>query len=192
MKTEDKKEFFTIMFGLAENFGGQVSKEGLKFRFEAMSDFTISEVSAAATFIINNREKDYPPVPTVKEFRDAIESLNGPKVSPKAKAQLQVDEVITFLKHRGAYATPNFKDPITARLMSSRWPYASWATTVTIDELETWWPKKFIDAYLAYDELGEVEAIALPPVNNVVKLVDLSKQVAKNLKRKGNQDGRNQ
>ena len=40
MNTEDKKLFATMMYGVAENFGGQLTKDGLRLRFNALAEFT--------------------------------------------------------------------------------------------------------------------------------------------------------
>lgn len=44
---------------------------------------------------------------------------------------------------------PEFDDPITRHLMSTRWRYCSWAASVVEDDLK-WWFRDFVRAYQAH------------------------------------------
>ncbi len=158
MDEQDKKQFAAIMYGVADNFGGQISKDGLRLRFEALSNLDIDEVSRVATWLINNRTATFPAIPTVKEFRDALENLDGPKPSPRSRAEIQADKVLAKLKYHGRAGKADFEDPITQELMTTRWPYRAWASLVLEKEL-VWWRKEFIQAYQAYSEQSQIEAL---------------------------------
>lgn len=175
MTDNDKKQFAVIMNGVADNFGGQISKDGLRLRFRALIDLDITQVAKAATFLINNREKDYPPIPTVKEFRGAVESMTGPKISNDAKAEIQVNLVLEKLKLQGRNSPIDFKDPITKHLMSRRWFYPTWASTVKEADL-TWFRKEFKEAYLAFDEQEQAQLIAVSgnQITNLTKQIGIS------------------
>ncbi len=44
---------------------------------------------------------------------------------------------------------PEFDDPVTRHLMSTRWRYCSWAAYVVEDDLK-WWFRDFVRAYRAH------------------------------------------
>ena len=71
----DKKTleaFSKIMWGVAEEFGGKISENGMQTKFEALKEFSIQEIQDAGMWILQNRDEKFPPVPTVKEFIDAM------------------------------------------------------------------------------------------------------------------------
>jgi len=177
MVESDRKKFVEIMYGVADNFGGQISREGYLIRFQAMQDLTIDQVSLAATNLINNRSKTFPAVPTVKEFRGALQSASAPTVSMQTMAEIQAGEVLAMLRKGGRNASGSFRDPTTAHLMSRRWPYKSWAAQVMEKDL-TWWKKDFIAAYIANAEVEHAHIIALPGSNPATKrLEDFAKKI---------------
>lgn len=184
---EIREKFAAVMWGVAEDFGGRLSNEGLKMRFQALQEYSIDEISRAGTWLLKNREKTFPAVPTTKEFIDAIETKGVPQISAKSRAEIQADEVITMLKMRGRSASGSFDDSITQHLMSRRWPYHKWAATVIEDEIK-WWKKEFVEAYLAYTERAELEQKALANNQAAVDLADLLDMADKTTKRIGERD----
>lgn len=161
MDKNDKERFSEIMLGLAENFGGSVSPEGMRSRFAAMAEYSVEQVARAGAWLIKNREQTFPPMPTVKEVIDTIQAQESPRITGQSRAQVQVDVVLDKLRHQGRNAPVDFQDPITFGLMTARWPYNSWAATVTEAQL-TWWRKEFVQAYQAHTEQKRAEQIALP------------------------------
>ena len=154
---EDLAMFMKVMEGLAEEFGGTLSKDNIKMRFNVLCGYSIDQIKDAASTIMQSREVTFPAVPTTKEIKDAIESRIKPKVSIGNMAIIQADIVLEKLKFYGRNAAIDFKDPITFHLMTRQWPYGSWAATVMSSEL-TWWKKEFIQAYEAYGEVEHEEA----------------------------------
>lgn len=145
---EERQRFATVMWGLAEDFGGKISTEGLKIRFMALEEYTIEQITQAATWLLKHREKTFPAVPTTKEIIDVIQN-NGAKIDYKATAEIQVDIVLEKLKFEGRGGKIDFEDPITRQLMTVRWPYHTWAASVMEKDL-VWFRKEFIEAYKAY------------------------------------------
>ena len=96
MDDKDKNQFLVIISGLAEEFGGKASKDNLKLRFEALKDYSLEDISKAGTWILKNREKTFPAIPTTKEIIDAVEKIRG-KIEPTTKAQLQLDIIMKYL-----------------------------------------------------------------------------------------------
>jgi len=162
---EIRQKFATVMWGVAEDFGGKLSKDGLRMRFQALQEYSIEEITQAGTWLLKNREKAFPAVPTTKEFIDVIESKGVPQISAKSRAELQADEVIATLMSKGRKASGGFEDPITSHLMSRRWPYHKWAPTVLEDEVK-WWKKDFVEAYMAHAERNEADQKMLDYKNN--------------------------
>lgn len=146
--TEEKQKFAAIMWGLAEECGGKISSDGLKIRFAALEDYTLEQISQAATWLVKYREATFPAVPRTKEIVDVIEN-NGQAIDYKSAAEIQVDIVLKKLKFEGSCGKCDFEDPITKQLMSVRWPYNSWAATVLEKDL-VWFRKEFVEAYQAY------------------------------------------
>lgn len=148
---QTRARFATVMYGVAEDFGGSISDNSLAVRFAALNEFSIDQVSQAGTWLLKNRDRTFPAVPTTKEFIDAIENLKGPKVSVKTLAEIQADKVLAKLRYHGRAGVADFVDPATQHLMTTRWPYKQWASFVKDDELK-WWKKDFLAAYEAYQE----------------------------------------
>lgn len=160
MDDSNKKQFATLFYGLAEEYGGTITKNGVKLKFEALKKHSIESVVRAANWIVTNRAKTYPPIPTVKEFIDAITAVENPQLSVKSKADLQLDIVLEKLKDEGSRGVNDFEDPITSKLMTTRWPYNQWASTVLLKEI-IWFKKEFIEVYKSYSENEIVEQAIL-------------------------------
>jgi len=143
----DKELFAEIMSGLAANFGDTLNPALLKMweKLFSQDKITIEQIQAAAVKILRTRK--YKSMPTYAEFLDAI---NG---TPKNNAEIQVDIVLDSLKKIGSLGEPIFMDPITNRLMHTRWPWKAWASSILTNEVK-WWRREFIEAYLSYSESG--------------------------------------
>src|SRR6056297_3909365 len=112
MKNNEKnlQSFSMVMWGVAEEFGGKISDNGMMMRFRALLDYSLPQITAAGSWLLKNREKPFPPVPTTKEFIDAIRVLEGVvEVSLQSRAQAQIDIVLTKLKRQGRNATVDFE-----------------------------------------------------------------------------------
>jgi hypothetical protein len=106
MNNSDRKEFASIMCGLADNFGAELSEPGLRMRFEALRDYTLDQVREAARRIA--MERKYTKMPTIAEL---IEYLHGGHVEDRAQAE--AGKVMEAVRRHGAYATVVFDDPVT-------------------------------------------------------------------------------
>jgi len=166
---EELKRFSAIMLGVAEDFGGKISPEGLRVKFEALREYSIDQISQAGTWLLKNREERFPAVPTTKEFIDTIKGQGGCiQISAGSRAEIQADVVIKKLRQHGRNAVVDFEDPITFQLMTGRWRYNSWAADVIDSELK-WWRKEFVEAYKAYSEAGKAENLLPPPNTGDIK-----------------------
>ena len=143
MTSEDLDRFVEIMMGLAENYpGSRLTGAGLDMRFEALKEFSIDQVTRAATKLIQTHR--YNSMPTTA---DIINAMDGHMDSDQV-AEIEAGKVLDHLHRHGTRKTPSFKNPITRYLMSGRWRYFSWASRVQETELK-WWARDFVRAYKA-------------------------------------------
>jgi len=168
MNQKDLQLFGEIMAGLAENFGAQLSKVGLRLRMKAMWGYSIEQVEAAAIELL--KTKKHSSMPTVAEF---IEAIEGSKPRVDDKAVVEANGIISHLNRFGASKYPSLDDPITARLMTTRWPYSQWASQVLESELK-WWAKEFAKAYQAEQSVNGTLQL---PGNVKGLLVQIGKEV---------------
>ena len=182
MEQNDKSRFAEIMMGIADNFGGQISREGLLLRFDSMSTMTIDQVARAGSWLVRNREEKFPAVPTVKEFFDALKTIEGNNVSVKSEAEAQVDIVLKKLRYEGRNAAVDFEHPVTFHLMTTRWRYNTWAAEVFEKDL-VWFRKEFIEAFEAATEVRQADEMKLlsgpDRHENVVMLESIAKKIGK-------------
>ncbi len=146
--------FSLVIHVLVEEFGGKISKQGVKMKFEALKEYSIEEIQAAGTWILKYRQEKFPPVPTVQEFIDVIETKLSPELSQKSKAVIQADIIIKAIKSHNPDIPVRFKDPITHDIMINQWSMRELQTT-TKEADNVWLKKKFIEAYNSYTEILE-------------------------------------
>ena len=140
----DGKKFSEIMLGLAENYPGtNLTMNGLKMRFEAMKEFTIDQVGQAATTLLKTHR--FNTMPTVGDFISTIDAGFG-NIPVEDRAEIEAGKVIDHLHKHGKEVIPEFEDPITQYLMTTRWRYCSWAAYVIESDLK-WWFRDFVRAY---------------------------------------------
>ncbi|WP_321493946.1 hypothetical protein [uncultured Desulfobacter sp.] len=180
---QDLAMFSKVMWGLAEDFGGKISEDNLKMRFKALQEFSIEQITAAGTWLLKHREKDFPAVPTTKEIIDAVNTQNNGSVSVKTKAGLEADKVLETLKEWGRDAEPLFYDKTTTYLMTHRWTFQKLDTMAVKDPGLVWWRKEFIESYL---ELAKDQAAGgnlLPALYKISskKLNELAQKSVKRL-----------
>ena len=106
MESRDRQQFARIMYGLADNFGAELSEPGLQMRFEALRGYTLGQVREAAQRIA--LERKYTKMPTIAEF---VEYLHGGHVEDRAQAE--AGKVMEAVRMHGAYVTVVFDDPVT-------------------------------------------------------------------------------
>jgi len=179
MDNSNKNKFAEIMIGLADNFGGTVTPEGMRARFNALIEYDIKQIVAAGDALIKTREKTFPAMPMVAEFINAIKAHEAPQISAKSRAEIQAGIVLENLRHYGSRCQLELEDHIAAHLMSTRWQYQQWASTVLEKDL-TWWKKEFVEAYQAYSERDNADLLALPSGKNINKLKELAMGITKN------------
>lgn len=151
----NREKFFNIMMALAGNFGAAIQPATLHAWF-AMAEndgLTYEQISTAAQQIMRTKLDGYGRMPTWAEILEAIHG-QAPRIEHKATAE--ANRIISHLHTYGATTWPDLSDPVTKRLMISRWPYKTWAASVIESELK-WWVKEFVQAYEAEQITGPVQ-----------------------------------
>lgn len=139
---EYRQEIGKILYMMAEVFRDTASDSLLDAWVAVLSSekVTVDEAQAAAVQVMKSREYNKLPPPA------AFLELVRPQVKPREIAEAQADKVLEAVRKVGPYNTPEFKDPITAELMSSRWQWGSFSSTLETDQ-KKWWRKEFTEAY---------------------------------------------
>ncbi|WP_300157092.1 DUF6475 domain-containing protein [Solidesulfovibrio sp.] len=143
MQDRDFEPFVAIMLGLADNFGAELSANGLEMRFEAMKAFSLDQVRQASMAILATRK--FQKMPTVAEF---LEHLQGGSCDDKA--EVEAGKVIRAIEQHGGYTSVAFDDPVTQAVIAQG--FGGWAKMC--EELsaaeEKWFRKDFAKMYAAY------------------------------------------
>jgi len=176
---KEKKIFSTIMKGLAGNFGGQIIKDDLSLRFTVLKKYSIKQISQAASWLLLNREKTFPAVPTTKEIIDAIDKVSG-NLETKTRAHLECDKVIKNLKYFGRACPTVFKDKATQYLMTKRWNFH--VLGMMSDDDQKWWRKDFVEAYQDINResdafIDTVKKGCVIPIDDIKKLGFKGKEI---------------
>ncbi|MBF0233055.1 MAG: hypothetical protein HQK65_08460 [Desulfamplus sp.] len=170
MTNQDLSRFTEIMMGMAENYSGaQLTKNGLKLRFEALRDYSMDQITWAAVELMKCHR--FNSMPTIGDFVAVMDQQAG-KLRIEDKAELEAGAVIEHLHRYGSSVNPMFEDKITSQLMTGVWRYSAWARQVKEDELK-WWRQEFIRAYKAH-AAGIEAGYFLPGGNALKKLAETS------------------
>ena len=170
MKDTDKQDFAKIIWLFATEAGVSIDKAQLSIKFERLKKYEINQISEAANYLLENRKKTFPAIPTIVEFIETINIQSDPlkMLSDENIAEMQSIKVLDTLRKKGADSNPKFKDSITASLMTTRWPFYSWGRNL-LEKDEKWWIKDFIRLYTSYKTTQKIS-----------KLIDL-KNTTKNI-----------
>ena len=174
MENSDFKKFTSLIYGLAEEYGGTISKAGVDLKFDALKGYSLKSVTMASNWLLRNRIEKYPPTPTIKEFIKTIDSIENPKPSCETHAQKQVDIILKYLNYYGSYCEHVFKDSTTNYLMTSRWTFQQLGL-MKQEDLK-WFRRDFVEAYtnLQKDTEAAIEysgARGTIPVDDLKKLI---------------------
>jgi len=148
----EKKRFSGIIKGLAISAGKEINDgDVLRLYYGALEEFSIEQINDAAVTVLKYWEHPRIPPPSV-----IIKAIRGSGLkSVESKAQIIASEIISHVMSKGAGVFPDlFNDKIAQYLMTRRWPYIRWASSIVESEHQ-WWIKQFVEAYVAYAEVGE-------------------------------------
>lgn len=143
MTEQDKLAFAETMATMAENFNAEISTPGMRMRFEALREYALRDVQAAAASIMRSRK--FTKMPTLAEF---VEHLSGGSITDRAS--VEAVKARQAISHHGGYASVCFDDPVTQAVIEDGlggWPQ------FCADYREPdrqWWDKEFVRLYTAF------------------------------------------
>lgn len=152
MQDNDKKDFAAVMTGLAENYGQTLTPQGIALRFEALKQFKISEIRAAALAIMAGRK--YTNMPTVADF---LEYLGGG--AAEDIAEVEAGKVIRAMSEHGAYRSVVFDNPVTQAVINDVW--GGWPKVCEMCP-DKWLRHEFVKVFAAYARQGRKQFGHLP------------------------------
>ncbi len=145
MNRQDFKMFSKLIIMESEIHGKKLSTPMIKLYFNKLSEFSLEQVEAA----LKHRYKFMP-----KPY-ELAEKIEGPAHDMRlTRAHDQADLVQHVLETHGSDSPVVFDDPITRKLMKTRWPLHIWGKQVTTAELK-WWRKDFVEAYISQKNVNE-------------------------------------
>lgn len=143
MTERDVREFAEIMAAIAENFGKEISVPGVQLRFDALREYPIGAVKAAAMAIMRSRK--YTSMPTIADF---VEHLGGGNIADRAA--VQATQVRTAIGSHGGYASVCFDDPVTQAVLEEG--FGGWPTVCGeyTEANRQWFDREFVRLYVAF------------------------------------------
>jgi len=146
----NKISFKEFMAGAGEIFDKQVTPILSKMYWKSLEPFTDEQCRKAFNLAIE-RCKFFPkPAELIELIRGSSKQIEQEKDD---KALIIANEIMEQARRYSPGHPLKLNDPIAQHLMTSRWPYHNWATTVLESELK-WWVKEFCEAYNAYSATG--------------------------------------
>jgi len=112
---------------------------------KALEGYSLEDIRVACTTHIKQSKW----FPKVSEIIDLIPKSNTPKI--ESIALIQAHNVVAKLRTNGQTNPPDWDDPITESLMTSRWNWYGFCEIQTKDV--KWFVKEFVEAYLARQDM---------------------------------------
>ncbi len=159
MDDSDKRKFLEIMNGLADIFSANLTEIGVKMRFDALKDYSIEQITEAATIVVRTRKFSSMPVPA-----DFIAAIEGDK---EDLAEIQASLVTGAISRYGSYNKPVFDDPITQEIMTNS---INWGDLCASTSKEVNFKmKEFRQLYKSYNKAASGNIINAPAeIKNLV------------------------
>ena len=148
MTQADFDRFDTLMQGVAECYGQNLSAQGIALRFKLLARFDFAEVEKAALSIMATRK--YTSMPTPADF---LEHISGG--AAEDKAEVEAGKVLAAIGKHGAYASVVFDDAVTQAVIVQA--YGGWPKLCAdcgVVESEHWFRKNFAKTWAAYSRQG--------------------------------------
>lgn len=154
----DFERFSEIMYGMADNFGSEISLPGLEMRWQILGKYSLDQIGRAAAHILKTRK--IAKMPTIAEFIEAIEG------TPDDRAESEAMKVIDNIRLIGRYSQPRFEDPVTARVVGRM----GWNNLCSLPEdQQKWFVRDFMEFYKSETRRKETAGIAAAAVDHDVK-----------------------
>lgn len=141
---KNKQTFAKYMTILAEIHTRELSKTLLDVYWVSLQPYDDNECESAFNRMVTTL-KFFPKPADMLEAINHVSTKQIPGATDRATEQVAV--VMKQVRELGYYRTPVFDDPVTKRLMTSRWSWQAMCS-MTAEE-HKWWAKEFVDAYRA-------------------------------------------
>ncbi|GAG01616.1 unnamed protein product [marine sediment metagenome] len=153
MRSEiDQTKIAEAFMALCELHEKQISPVTRKMYVESLKEFSMEQITLAISRSI--REHKWFPKPV-----ELIELIRGTEPQSGEVAELQASRIIEQVRKVGSWGSPVWEDPITQRLMNSRFSYHS--VCKMLESEMTWFVKEFKEAYRANVDIQQIEAPAV-------------------------------
>jgi len=161
---QDNKKFRVMLFSLGEKYEKEISSHFTDMVWEVLEPYSDQLCIQAFGHVFRYGRFWKDVVPDLIEFLELEE-----KIIETSAPEIEADRVIAHLNAHGGSAPLPADDPITEYLMTSRWPYQTWAAGVLTKDI-VWWRKDFIEAYKNRKRTGVPRLIeASPEVRRLVR-----------------------
>ena len=159
----DTKRFMNLLGSVSEVFNKELSPLTINLYENILSEFPIEAVEKAFGKALTTCR--FFPKPA-----DIVDHITqGKKISNENIAELEAEKVLKHLRQYGSAKSLNAENPITNRLMSTRWQYRTWASQVLEKDL-VWWKKEFIESFKSFSET-DTALLENPSSGKVVPLL---------------------
>lgn len=140
MNANDYPRFCSIVYGLAEVYGREISENGVKLWWGVLAPYNIDDVARAARDLMLTSPKM--PLPA-----DVVKRISG---DPDQKAEVEASKVLEAIKRIGPYRSVAFDDEITTAVVLRS--FGSWEETIQAAEEQTehWFIKDFVRRWKAF------------------------------------------
>lgn len=147
MNQNDFKKFSHDIVLLAEVHGKTVTAGMVGIYFKVLEEYNTEAVNMAMTVAVKTLKF----FPKPAELIEIIESKNQ-TLNIEDRALMVSTRIISHMRAYGGTKLPDLEDdPIARDLMTRRWPYLNFASSVLESELK-WWQKEFMEAYRVFSE----------------------------------------
>ncbi len=140
---KDADRFREFIAALGEIHEKKISDTMKDIFWKALEPFDDQQCKAAFTRAI--AECKWMPKPA-----ELIELMPGGAAQVEDRATVVATEILSHLQVWGSSKFPDLNgDEIAMHLMTGRWEYKRWASSILESELK-WWAKEFVEAYRSY------------------------------------------
>lgn len=140
MNAQDYPRFCSIVYGLAEVYGREISENGVKLWWGVLSPYQADDVARAARDLMLTSPKM--PLPA-----DVVKAIAG---DPEQKAEVEASKVLDAIKRVGPYRSVAFDDETTTAVVLRS--FGSWEETIQAaeEQSEHWFIKDFTRRWKAF------------------------------------------
>ena len=162
MLDTDKNQFKTLMVGLGEIYGKEITKPVLQFYFNAFKSYSIEQVSYAANqHAVDPKHGTFFPKPA-----DIVRHLSECEHSSEDKALLAWSAIEGAIRKSGAYGSLEIEDKQALAAVKAIGGWRDLCHT-NIDQMQ-WKRKEFMSVYQTYDKTPvELLPQSLPGIEDI-------------------------